>query len=78
LFSLVPLGAGFWALRRRAVLNRRLAGFCLGAAAGSLPALVMQWACMYDPAHAFMAHLGPGALVAIAGALLGPRLLPRL
>ncbi|MCP5059153.1 MAG: DUF1109 domain-containing protein [bacterium] len=78
LFSLVPLGAGFWALRRRAVLDRRLAGLCLGAAAGSVPALLMQWACMYDPAHALMAHLGPGVLVAIAGALLGPRLLPRL
>lgn len=78
LFALLPFGVGVWALRRRAVLNRRLAGLCLGVAAGSLPALVMQWACMYDPAHALLFHLGPGALVAVAGAMLGPRFLPRL
>ena len=54
------------------------AGLCLGVAAGSVPALVMQWACMYEPAHALMHHLGPAALVALAGAVLGPRLLPRL
>lgn len=78
LFALGPLALGFWALRRRAVLDRRLAGLCLGVAAGSLPALIMQWACMYDPAHALMHHLGPAAVVALAGAVLAPRLLPRL
>ena len=78
LFALLPLGVGLWALRRRAVLDRRLAGLCLGVAAGSLPAVAMQWACMYDPAHALVSHLGPGALVAAVGALAGSRLLPRL
>ncbi len=78
LFAMPPLGLGLWALRRRATLDRRRAGLWLGLAAGSLPALVMQWACMYDPGHALVFHLGPVALVAVAGLLLAPRLLPRI
>jgi hypothetical protein len=48
-----------------------------GAAAAALPALLMQLTCMYEPAHALTHHLSPVAILAAAGALLGPRVLER-
>ena len=48
------------------------------AAAGALPALMMNFACMYAPAHTLFLHLGPVLLVMGAGAWLGWRALPRV
>jgi hypothetical protein len=48
---------------------------CLGAAAGALPGLMMQLACMYEASHTLAFHLGPIGLLALVGALLGRRLL---
>ena len=47
------------------------AGALLGLAAGSLPALMMQIACMYSPEHILAFHIGPALAVAGAGAALG-------
>jgi hypothetical protein len=41
-------------------------GWRCGVAAGLIPALYMQVACMYDPAHALTAHMSP-ALILGAG-----------
>ncbi len=77
LFAALPLLLALGMVRRRIFLRPGLGGLLLGVAAGSIPALVMQWACMYGAQHALVHHLGPAALVALAGAVLGVRLLPR-
>ncbi|PHS31837.1 MAG: hypothetical protein COA95_04950 [Methylophaga sp.] len=46
-------------------------GFLMGLAAGAIPALIMQFACMYDPHHILTAHIGPGILVGVLGACIG-------
>ena len=43
----------------------------VGLVAGLLPALYMQFACMYAPAHILMFHIGPGLAVAGLAALAG-------
>ena len=67
-----PLAAGLWLVRRAAPLARVWTGALAGAAAASLPALMMQLACMYDPAHILSHHIAPIAAAALAGGLLGP------
>lgn len=78
LLAVPPLLLGLWMLRGLAPLQRRAAGVLLGAAAGALPAVLMQWVCMYDPVHTWTHHLAPVALVALVGAVVGPAVLRRL
>lgn len=78
LYGVPALVAGLLLLRRLAPLRRRRAGLLLGAAAGAVPALLMQLACMYVPQHILVFHLGPAVAVAGLGALLGPLLLRRI
>ncbi len=74
-WGLPPVLVGLWLLRRRAAFERAWTGALLGAA---LPGLLMQLACMYDPAHILLHHLLPiGALIAL-GAALAPRILQRV
>lgn len=73
-----PLIAGLLLLRRRAALQRAWAGALVGAAAGAIPGLLMQLACMYAPDHILIYHLGPIALLAAVGAALGPLVLRRI
>ena len=42
----------------------------LGLAAGMLPALYMQLACMYEPTHILSMHILPGLLMVLAGAAI--------
>ena len=77
-YSAPPLFAALWLLRRAAPLDRVGSGALAGAAAGALPALMMQLACMYDPAHILGHHLAPIAAVTVLGAILGPLLLRRI
>jgi hypothetical protein len=63
--------AGLWLLSRGYVLRPVAAALAVGASATVLPATVMQVACMYDPAHAFQYHLGPGLLVLSAVTIIG-------
>jgi hypothetical protein len=65
-------------LRRLAPLRRAGAGLIAGAAGGSIPGLLMQVACMYDPAHILSFHIAPIAVLASVGALLGPLVLRRI
>jgi hypothetical protein len=48
-----------------------LTGAVIGLAAGAIPALIMQFACMYDPIHILTHHILPGLSVGLLGALLG-------
>ena len=78
LFSVPPLVAALWLARRAAPLEREWTGLLAGLAAGALPALAMQLACMDEPAHVLVAHLSPVLLVAGVGAWLGRLVLRRL
>ncbi len=46
-------------------------------AAAAVPALMMQWACVYAPDHILIHHLLPVLAVGAAGALAARLLLPR-
>ncbi len=48
--------------------------FIYGFSVGLIPALIMQIACMYEPAHAVFFHYIPGLIVAGLGILLSPRI----
>ncbi len=78
LFAAAPLAAAFFVARRAAPLERAWTGLLAGLAAGALPALAMELACMRDPLHALTAHLAPALAVSAAGALLGPLALRRV
>lgn len=70
-YSVPPIAAGVWFLRRRFTLRNVRAGALMGLAAGMLPALLMQIACMYSPEHALVFHIGPALLMGGAGAVGG-------
>ncbi len=78
LFAVPPLILALAMMRQRLSLEPRWTGFLMGLAAGSIPALIMQWACMYDPLHVLKLHLAPALLVAGVGWLIAPRFLPRI
>lgn len=72
LFS-VPSGAlMLWLSRRLLPLSPRLTGALAGAAAAAIPGALMQFACMYEPAHILLAHMSPMAIMATVGLLVGP------
>jgi hypothetical protein len=78
LYGLPTLAVGLLLLRRLAPLERWSAGLLMGAAAGAMPGLLMQLACMYVPAHILSHHLGPVVGLALLGALGGPLVLRRI
>lgn len=74
LMSLVPLLLGLnWAIKKWPV-NPMRTGLLLGMASGLMSAMVMQFACMYDPFHALFFHILPGLSVGILGALLAKKM----
>jgi hypothetical protein len=72
------LVVGLVLLRRLAPLDRRRTGVVLGAAAGAMPGLLMQLACMYVPEHILTYHIAPAVALALLGGLLGPLFLRRI
>ncbi|WP_428355020.1 NrsF family protein [Methyloprofundus sp.] len=71
LYSIPPLSVAYLIIYRRFPLNSLQAGVFMGIGAGMLPALFMQFSCMYDPQHMLTHHIGPITITVIAGALLG-------
>lgn len=63
--------AALWAARRLWPLHGGWTGLALGLAAGAMPALIMQFACMYTAAHNLVFHLLPGLLLGPIGAIAG-------
>ena len=78
IYGLPPLLLGLAFLRRLAPLDRAWTGAVVGAAAGAIPALLMQLACMYVPEHILVHHLAPVLLLVALGAGLGAVVLRRV
>jgi hypothetical protein len=78
IYGLPTLIAGLLLLRRLAPLERWSAGFLIGAAAGAIPGLLMQLACVYIPSHILVFHLAPALALALVGSLAGRFLLRRI
>lgn len=67
----LPLLTGWLLLRRGFFLTPQRTGLAIGAAAGMLPGLLMQLACLYQPAHILSHHIAPIAVTALSGWMLG-------
>lgn len=68
LFAGPPLVAGVWLMRRYYLPLAPLRSTALiGLAGAMLPALFMQFACMYDPAHILAYHILPIPAVVLIG-----------
>ena len=71
LYSLPTLAVGLWLVSRGYVLNWRHTAALLAAAAGAIPALLMQLACMYGAKHILLTHIAPALLLVSASLILG-------
>jgi hypothetical protein len=78
IYGLPILVAGLLLLRRLAPLERWGAGLVVGSAAGAIPGLLMQLACVYIPSHILIFHLAPALVLALVGSLAGRLLLRRI
>ena len=77
LYGVPGLALGCWWLRRGWPLHGAWSGALIGLAAGAMPALMMQFACMYAPLHIIAFHLAPGLALGIVGSALGTWILRR-
>ncbi len=71
LYGLPALLAGIVALRALYPLRGTASGAMIGLAAGAIPALLMQLACMYVVPHMLMFHILPGLALAGFGGIVG-------
>lgn len=69
-YALPPVVVAFLLIRRLYPLQPLQTVMALGLASGMLPALYMQIACMYAPAHILQFHILPGLMVVVVAALL--------
>jgi len=67
-YALPVILAGLYYVRRFYPLRPVRTAMSIGLVAGMLPALYMQFACMYDPVHILAFHILPGLLMVAAGA----------
>jgi len=75
-YAIAPIVAGVFLIRRFYPLRYVRTVMSLALAAGMIPALYMQIACMYEPAHILQFHILPGISMVPAGAavaMLWPR-----
>jgi hypothetical protein len=79
IYSVPPLLAAIYLARRFYPLHYRRTAMSLALAAGMMPALYMQIACMYLPTHILQFHILPGLSMVLAGAAVASlwRLQPR-
>lgn len=68
IYSVPLILAGLAVVNRHYPLQPVRAGMLVGLASGMLPALFMQIACMYEPAHIIQYHVFPGLLMVGVGA----------
>jgi hypothetical protein len=70
IYALPPIALAFYFSRRLYPLRPAPMALAFSLAAGLLPALYMQIACMYAPAHILKFHLAPAFMVAALGVLI--------
>lgn len=68
--ALPPLLVALFLQRRLYPLRALRSALLAGLAAGALPALYMQVACMYVPTHALLFHIGPGVVTGVLAPLI--------
>ena len=69
-YALPVIVSGLFLVRRLYPLRPMRTALSVGLVAGMLPALVMQLACMYEPAHILVFHVLPGLLMVGVSALI--------
>ena len=69
-YALPPILVGLLLVRRLYPLRFVRTAMSLSLAAGMLPALYMQLACMYEPVHILSLHIFPGLLMVLVGAAI--------
>ena len=67
-YSLPPIFVALLWVRRLYPMRYIRTAMTLGLAAGMLPALYMQLACMYEPSHILRLHVLPGLAMVLVGA----------
>jgi hypothetical protein len=77
LIGLPSLLALLWLARGLLPVWPRWTDALAGAAAAGFPAAIMQFACMYSPAHGLMFHIAPMAYTVILGTAAGHLALSR-
>lgn len=76
-YGIPALLLGLYFINRLWPLHGAWSGLSIGLAAGATPALIMQFACMYVPAHIITHHLLPGLMLGVAGFVAGKYFLAR-
>lgn len=76
-YALPVIVSGLFLVRRLYPLRPMHTALSVGLVAGMLPALVMQLACMYEPAHIVAFHIFPGLLMVGVSAVIARWWLPR-
>ena len=76
-YALPPMLAGFVVMRRLHPLRPVQTAMAIGLVSGMIPALYMQIACMYVPAHILQFHVLPGMFIPLVGAVIAWLLLKR-
>ena len=72
-YSLPAILAGLYFVRRLYPLHPLRTAMSVGLAAGMMPALYMQLACMYEPLHILAFHILPGLVMVGIGAAIAAR-----
>ncbi|MGH1438770.1 MAG: NrsF family protein [Cellvibrionaceae bacterium] len=70
LYSMPPTLLACFYMLRRYPINKIKTGFLIGLAGGMMPALFMQFACMYEPGHIFTHHIIPALFTGFIGAFI--------
>ena len=76
-YSIPAILMALFGIRRLYPLRYLRTAMTVSLAAGMLPALYMQLACMYEPTHILGLHLLPGLSVALIGAVIAVFWRPR-
>jgi len=67
-YAVAPILVALFLIRRLYPLRFVRTAMSVGLAAGMLPALYMQLACMYEPPHILAFHILPGLMMVLVGA----------
>jgi hypothetical protein len=70
IYALPPILIALFFVRRLYPLRYIRTSMSIGLAAGMLPALYMQLACMYEPSHILTLHVLPGLAMVLIGAAI--------